>query len=228
MPRRASPRAPKQKAPAEKKTTTERILDAAEERFARVGYEGTSLNDIADDVGIRTPSVYKHFEGKHAIYMAVLERLLAPYFDLLERLLSPEAAEDGAANVLAVLRHYVATPNLARLVQHATLAGGSELELLVTKWYAPLFARAAKLTPRGAGASAAESPMAVVVAFHSMMSGYMTMAPLHARLMGVDPYGDAAVAALLAMMQRLALELWTPPSIPTPRISRPDRRRSSP
>lgn len=216
MSRSASPSRAKAKPVGESKPTTERILDAAEERFARIGYEGTSLNDIADDVGIRTPSLYKHFEGKHALYVAVLERLLDPYFDLLDRLLVvPEAAEDGAANVLAVLKHYVSTPNLARLVQQATLAQGGELEMLVTKWYAPLFERATKLTPRGS-ASGGGDPMAVVVAFHAMMSGYMTMAPLHARLMGTDPYGDAAIASLLGVMQRLALELWIPPTTPAP------------
>lgn len=210
MVRDASPHA---HAPSER-STTDRLLDAAEARFARLGYEATSLNDVADDVGIRTPSVYKHFANKRAIYVAVLERLLAPYVELLERLLTvPEAPEDGAANLLAVLRHYVATPNLARVVQHATLAGGEELDLLVERWYAPLFVRAAALTPHGDGdASTPGDPVGVVVAFHAMMSGYMTMAPLHERLLGADPLSDRALAGHLGLMQRLVRELWNAPA----------------
>lgn len=192
-----------------------RILDAAEARFAQRGYDATSLNDIADDVGIRTPSLYKHFEGKRALYVAVVGRLLSPYFDLLDRLLvTPRAAEDGEANLLAVLAHYMRTPNLARLVQHATLAEGEELELLVAHWYAPLFRRATELTV--ASPFTNDSPqqaISVVVAFHAMMSGYMTMAPLHARLMGSSPLAPDVVATQLAVMQRLAADLWNP-SVP--------------
>lgn len=199
------------------RSTTDRILDAAEARFARHGYDATSLNDVADDVGVRTPSLYKHFESKHALYVAVLERLFSPYFELLGRLLvMPEAPEDSAANLLAVLQYYVSTPNLARLVQHATLAGGDELDLIVNRWFAPLFARATELTPHG-GDAAGTDPMGVVVAFHAMMSGYMTMAPLHARLTGEDPYGSQAIASQLLLMQRMARELWSPtaPAEPT-------------
>ena len=60
-------------------TTRQRILDAAEDTFAHVGYEAASLSAIADLVGIRTPSLYKHFGSKQDIYTAVLDRLLAPH-----------------------------------------------------------------------------------------------------------------------------------------------------
>ena len=150
----------------------ERILDAAEVRFARSGYDATSLGDIADDVGIRTPSLYKHFESKRDLYVAVVERLLSPYFELLDRLLTvPEDAEQAEKNLFAVTRFYLETPNLARVVQHAALAGGEELELLVERWYLPLFRRATQLTetaPLLAGE--AKKALSVVIAFHSMMS----------------------------------------------------------
>ena len=57
-------------------TTAERILDAAESLFAEKGYSATSLGDVADRVGIRSPSLYNHFRNKEALYEAVLERLL--------------------------------------------------------------------------------------------------------------------------------------------------------
>jgi TetR/AcrR family transcriptional regulator len=194
------------------KPTAERILDAAEARFAAKGYDATSLGDIADDVRIRAPSLYKHFGSKRELYDAVLRRLLDPYFELLVRLLAvPRDAAEAESNLVAVVTHYVKHPSLAKLVQHAALAEGEELDRLVRQWYAPLFERAVDLSKnapyvrRGARASQAIS---LVVAFHSLMSGYVTMAPLHARITGEDPHGERAIARYIDLMRAVAASLW--------------------
>ena len=49
------------------------ILAAARARFHRHGYTGTSLEDIAGDLGITAPALYRHFRGKDALYTAALE-----------------------------------------------------------------------------------------------------------------------------------------------------------
>lgn len=47
--------------------TKERILNSALSLFSRNGYDGTSMEQIADLVGIKAPSLYKHFKGKEDI-----------------------------------------------------------------------------------------------------------------------------------------------------------------
>ena len=197
---------------APRRSTSDRILDAAEELFAREGYEAASLTDVANEVGIRTPSLYKHFEGKRDLYVAVIDRLLAPYFELLGKLLAPPSDVGQAeANLVAVARHFLTTPNLARLVQHAALRGGDELELLVERWYGPLFRRSVEFTPVAADGSdraPGEQALALVVAFHAMMSGYVTLAPLHAKLVGRDPLDAVGVESEIALMKSLASALF--------------------
>ena len=48
-------------------STKEKILDAALSLFAENGYDGTSVEQIAGIVGIKAPSLYKHYKGKEDI-----------------------------------------------------------------------------------------------------------------------------------------------------------------
>ena len=51
----------------------ERILDAALTLFAENGYDGTSVEHIANIVGIKAPSLYKHYKGKEDILNALID-----------------------------------------------------------------------------------------------------------------------------------------------------------
>jgi AcrR family transcriptional regulator len=52
----------------------ERILDAAVEAFARGGYEGSSVGEIAAAAGVTKPVLYDHFASKRDLFVAVMER----------------------------------------------------------------------------------------------------------------------------------------------------------
>ena len=51
------------------------ILDAAETLFARSGFHGTSVRDVAAQLDIPTASLLHHFPKKERLYGAVLERI---------------------------------------------------------------------------------------------------------------------------------------------------------
>ncbi len=54
--------------------TTERILDGAARAFAKGGFAGTSMEEIAAAAGVSKLLLYRDFAGKHELYQAVLER----------------------------------------------------------------------------------------------------------------------------------------------------------
>ena len=71
---------------ATRRNTRERILEIAEERFAKQGFAATSISEIAVRVGISSPGIYKHFSNKLAIYEAVCEKLMAPLVEATSQL----------------------------------------------------------------------------------------------------------------------------------------------
>jgi AcrR family transcriptional regulator len=58
--------------------TKEELLQAALTLFAAKGYEGTPVRDIARAAGLSEGGLYAHFDGKRAIFDAVLARLGPP------------------------------------------------------------------------------------------------------------------------------------------------------
>lgn len=48
------------------------ILDVALRAFSQRGYHATSMNDIADALGMTKPVVYQHFDSKRALYLELL------------------------------------------------------------------------------------------------------------------------------------------------------------
>ncbi|GFZ80136.1 TetR family transcriptional regulator [Paenibacillus marchantiophytorum] len=57
--------------------TATRIREVALKHFAKNGYEGASLADIAAEVGIKKQSIYTHFKGKDELFLDLFEKVQA-------------------------------------------------------------------------------------------------------------------------------------------------------
>lgn len=55
-------------------TTAAALLDAAAARFARHGYENTSVRDIAADAGVNPALIYRYFGSKEKLFVKVVSR----------------------------------------------------------------------------------------------------------------------------------------------------------
>jgi AcrR family transcriptional regulator len=81
-------------------------LDRAMELFWRKGYEGTSLSDLTETLGITRPSLYAAFGNKEALFRTVLKRYEANVVTYRPRALNAPTAKavarellEGAANL---------------------------------------------------------------------------------------------------------------------------------
>lgn len=63
---------------AEKQVRTRaELLDTASKVFARRGYKGASVEEIAEEAGYSHGAVYSNFDGKADLFLAVLEEYMA-------------------------------------------------------------------------------------------------------------------------------------------------------
>jgi AcrR family transcriptional regulator len=67
------PRRGRQKAQA-REASIERILDAAEQLFAELGYHGVTMKAVAKQIGVSPTLVHYHFSGKESIFEAIWAR----------------------------------------------------------------------------------------------------------------------------------------------------------
>jgi AcrR family transcriptional regulator len=90
-----SARPPKAASPGRVSGTRQRILDIARELFARQGFTGTSIADIAGELGTTTAALYYHFRSKADILNALLAEPMVAYKRIIETLESGSpSAED--------------------------------------------------------------------------------------------------------------------------------------
>lgn len=103
----------------------ERALERAMQVFWKKGYEGTSLPDLENAMGINRPSLYATFGNKRQLFDKVLDRYvreLAYAWEALEAPTAREVAERlllGAADMLTRPRH----PHGCLMVQGALACG---------------------------------------------------------------------------------------------------------
>lgn len=62
-----------------RQNTKDLILDAALDLFSINGYDGVSVKQIAERVGIKDSSLYKHFPSKQAIFDTLLSEMNARF-----------------------------------------------------------------------------------------------------------------------------------------------------
>ena len=55
--------------------TKQRILDEALTLFSEKGYANVFVSDIAERVGIKAPSLYKHYKSKQAVFDAIIDEM---------------------------------------------------------------------------------------------------------------------------------------------------------
>jgi AcrR family transcriptional regulator len=89
------------------KKTREKILKVATKLFAKYGFAGTSMDEIAERVGIRKASLYHHFSSKQEIYEELIERVFAEIIKIFQVSFSSGDILKDAENFISKIMNFI-------------------------------------------------------------------------------------------------------------------------
>lgn len=168
--------------------TRERILDAALEAFGSRGYEGVSLDELADQLGVRKQTILYHFGSKADLFGATIDGAVA---ELGETMIEAGRGRTGwpavESVVNAVFRIAVREPARLGLLREVMRLGGEWSDRVRTS-LAPVIekARLFLTLEMRRGNMRQTDPNLVLVSAYSTVMGVATEVEV-LRAVGIEP-----------------------------------------
>src|SRR5665213_1152011 len=175
--------------------TADRILDAALVSFGSRGYEATSLDALADSLGMRKQSILYWFSSKEVLLEALIDRSAAELSGALEESLA--RAGTGWARIEAVVRSVfrlaARRPELLGLVREVGRLGPPAATRLTLALH-PLVSRASTFlqAEMDSGAMRRHEPRLLLLAIYSTVVGMNTEVEV-LRALGEEPSARSLV-----------------------------------
>jgi AcrR family transcriptional regulator len=119
-------------APARKRnaaSTREAILESARQAFAKAGYDGAGVREIASGAGVTAMLVNRYFGSKERLFAEVVARTMATPSILTREILGSAAPGDAMAAALVALTELGATPLDGFLIMHRSGSSARAAEI---------------------------------------------------------------------------------------------------
>jgi len=109
------------------KERREQLLDIGRTLFADKGFDGTSVEEIADKANVSKPVVYEHFGGKEGLYAVVVDREVGRLLDRITASLQGNHPRELLEQAAGALLDYVEkdTDGFRILVRDSPVASSS-------------------------------------------------------------------------------------------------------
>jgi AcrR family transcriptional regulator len=201
---------------ARARETDERILGAALISFGTKGYDATSLDALAGELGVTKQTILYHHPSKAELLDAVIDRASVDLTDTFDRALS--AAGPGwdriDALVRSVFRMALRRPELLGLVREVSRLG-APASTRVAQNLEPLVARAQAFlaAEMDAGRMRRSDPSLVLVSAYSTVVGVATEVEV-LRAVGIEPTLRTTVTRRRELLAFLHSALVAPDTTP--------------
>lgn len=86
-----------------KQKTRQLLLESAAETFAKLGFQGASVDKIAEFAGFSKGAVYAHFNSKEELFLALLEQQMQSHVDTIHQVLGQQRSFD---RFIETMNHY--------------------------------------------------------------------------------------------------------------------------
>ncbi|WP_159462202.1 TetR/AcrR family transcriptional regulator [Halobacillus sp. Marseille-P3879] len=107
--------------------TRNKIITSALHLFIEKGYNGTSLTDIGEDVGIKKQSIYAHFKNKDDLFLQVMEKIIKEEITFLRGFFEQEKNE----SIDHILYHFIVD------LKSRYKSGGRNIKFLLQMMFLP-------------------------------------------------------------------------------------------
>lgn len=128
-----------------------RILGAATEVFAEVGFAGARVDEIARRAGVNKATIYYHIGDKEALYARVIHDVFA---DMAKRIANNIRESQGPEEKLKTYIHNIAFtldqhPHIPQIMMRELALGGRHFPEVVTEDFARIFGMLTEILEQG-------------------------------------------------------------------------------
>jgi TetR/AcrR family transcriptional regulator len=189
--------------------TQEKILNAAFEAFTENGYEGASINNIAERAGVAQPLVVYHFPSKDALWVASVEGALDQFMKRLLPDLEALKELDPATRLSLIFREFVrysaTMPAMLEIMIDANKRRRSNMTKVVEERLRPVYMRLRELieAAQKTGAIPAGDPGLIYYSLIAVASTPFSLSREFKQLTGRSPLEPEMVEAQADLLVRL-------------------------
>jgi TetR/AcrR family transcriptional regulator len=165
----------------------EAIITAAEEEFARHGFKGTSMNTIAQNVGLPKANLHYYFGSKLELYKAVLLNILELWDSAFDGITADNDPYEALSSFIRAKMEFARRhPKASRIYAIEVISGGEILSKMLGQDYRDWFrSRAAVLEAwQAAGKMDAVDPTHLIFLLWSSTQHYADFASQISRVTG--------------------------------------------
>jgi len=190
------------------------IRAVATELFASLGYEGTSLQAIAERVGVTKQTLLYHYPSKEALRRAVLDQVFGHFRTRLPQMLEAVTSGQGRFEALTreLLQFFEADPHRARLLMRELLDNPDGMRRMLGDNLRPWLLLVGQYVRQGQEAGmihADADPEAYVLNVVVSVLATLAMLPIGAHLLGAEaPVSKEDKAAASEAQARQVRELF--------------------
>ena len=183
------------------------ILDAALAVFAAKGYECGTMREIAAELGVTEPALYRHYAGKEALFedlLGVAGDQVVQRASTVVDALDPARVRESLVSLISARRTHVphddSTKPVMRMLFTAAPHNGAFREVIRAHLSGPMLERLRAFIPRvdahyGIGRSPEETTASLRI-FMSLLVGYV----MTGMMLDVPDDDEGVVDAIIAIM----------------------------
>jgi len=115
----------------------EKVIKAATKIFAKKGFDGTSMREIAKAAHLTKPMIYYHFKNKEDLYLYILENSISTLSKKVEKITSEDREpEEIIRNVVKIyVKYFKEEENIFRIIHREIISRSRYIGILTDKYF---------------------------------------------------------------------------------------------